>query len=649
MVSVCGLCGRVVVDGPPLKEEAIRAMCRELSHRGPDGEGVWVRKAAGGERTPQVGLGHRRLSVIDLSPAGAQPMANEDETLWLVFNGEIYNFQELREGLKARGHRFRSRTDSEVILHLYEDKGEGLLQELRGMFAFGLWDDKKGKLLLARDRLGEKPLAYARMGNDLVFASEIKALFRDTGLVPRVDPKAIFHYLTFQYVPSPMSAFAGVEKIPPAHYLTWQDGVVRLHRYWSLPHPEGRNPERIQRPEEVLERLEEAVRIRMVSDVAVGAFLSGGLDSSAVVALMSRHAQGSVRTLTVGFPDPGYNESRYARLVSRYLGTDHAEIVVDMDIREELPKIAWHYDEPFADASAVPTYYLAKAMRSLATVALDGDGGDETLAGYDRYRAARWLGLYGRLPRTVRDGFIHRVLEALPMRGWERSNWLHRARIFARPGEERLERRYGQWMSHFTADERASLCTKEFLEEVSDTDPLALMEKHFSGGSAGGDTLQRLLRVDMASYLPDDLLVKTDIASMAHGLEVRAPFLDHHFVEFASRIPSRYKVRRGKGKFILRKALRGVLPPEILARRKMGFSPPLARWIQRDLREMAEELLTSSRARERGYFRGHRVEEILREHLGGVRNRHHQIWNLMMLELWHRVHVDGWNRSVPVH
>lgn len=645
MVSVCGLCGRVIVEGAPLKEEAIRAMCSALSHRGPDGEGVWLRKTAGGERAPQVGLGHRRLSVIDLSPAGGQPMPNEDETLWLVFNGEIYNFQELREGLKARGHRFRSRTDSEVILHLYEEKGEGLLQDLRGMFAFGLWDDPKGRLLLARDRLGEKPLVYAKVGKGLIFASEIKALFRDTGLAPRVDPQAIYHYLTFQYVPSPMSAFMGVEKIPPAHYLTWQDGAVRLHRYWAIPQPEGCKRERIYRPEELVERLEEAVRIRMVSDVAVGAFLSGGLDSSAVVALMSRHAQGPVRTLTVGFPDPGYDEVGYARLVSRCLGTDHAEIFVDMDIQRELPKIAWHYDEPFADASAVPTYYLAKAMRSLVTVALDGDGGDETLAGYDRYRAARWLGLYGRLPRPIRDGLIPRVLEAIPMRGWERSHWLHRARIFARPGEERLERRYGQWMSHFTAEEKASLCTKEFLEKVGQSDPLALMEKHFYCGSDCGDILQRVLGVDMVSYLPDDLLVKTDIASMAHGLEVRAPFLDHHFVEFASRIPSRYKVRWGRGKFILRQAFKGVLPPEVLARRKMGFSPPLARWIQRDLSEMAEELLMGSRARERGYFRGDRVGEILREHLMGIRNRHHQIWNLMMLELWHRVHVDGRNEA----
>lgn len=638
---MCGLCGMVVVDGAPLREETIRAMCSALSHRGPDGEGVWLRKGSGGERAPQVGLGHRRLSVIDLSPAGAQPMTNEGETLWLVFNGEIYNFQELRQGLEARGHRFRSRTDSEVILHLYEEKGEDLLQDLRGMFAFGLWDDPKGRLFLARDRLGEKPLAYATVGKGLIFASEIKALFRETGLIPRVSPQAIYHYLTFQYVPSPMSSFMGVEKIPPGHYLTWEDGAVRLHRYWALPQTGGCEPGRTHRPEEVLERLEEAVRIRMVSDVAVGAFLSGGLDSSAVVALMSRHAQGPVRTLTVGFPDPGYNEVKYARLVSRYLGTEHAELFVDMDIQRELPKIAWHYDEPFADASAVPTYYLAKAMRSMVTVALDGDGGDETLAGYDRYRAARWLGLYARLPRVVRDGLFPRALEALPIRGWERSHWLHRARVFARPGEERLERRYGQWMSHFTANEKVSLCTQEFLEEVGQCDPLALMETHFSCGSADEDTLRRVLRADMLSYLPDDLLVKTDIASMAHGLEVRAPFLDHHFVEFASRIPSRCKVRWGKGKFILRQALRGVLPPEILARRKMGFSPPLARWIQHDLRETAEELLMGSRARQRGYFREDRVGEILREHLSGVRNRHHQIWNLMMLELWHRAHVDG--------
>jgi len=641
VASVCGVCGKVVLDGPPLEEEAIRAMCSLLSHRGPDGEGVWLRRPSGWGSAPHVGLGHRRLSIIDLTPAGAQPMTNEDESLRLVFNGEIYNFQELRAELEAKGHRFRSRTDSEVILHLYEEKGEGLLQELRGMFAFGLWDEPGGKLLLARDRLGEKPLAYLRMGRDLVFASEIKALLRGSGLPLEVNPQAIFDYLTFQYVPSPMSAFSGVEKLPPAHYLVWRDGVVRLHRYWMVPQVDGAGPARAPRPEEVLERLEEAVRIRMVSDVPVGAFLSGGLDSSAVVALMSRHSREPVRTLTVGFPDPGYDEVKYARLVSRHAGTDHAEIRVEMDVEAELPKIAWHYDEPFADASAVPTYYLAKAMRSLVTVALDGDGGDETFGGYARYRAARWFPLYERLPRGIRDRLLPRALQALPVRAWERSHWLHRARLFVRPGEERLERRYAQWMSHFSNEEKASLCTPEFLDEVGQRDSLALMERHFSDGAAGGDIVQRLLRADMVSYLPDDLLVKTDIASMAHGLEVRAPFLDHRFVEFAATIPSRWKVRRGRGKFILRQALSGLLPSEILARRKMGFSPPLARWIQKELRGMAEELLRGPRARQRGYFRAERVGQILDEHLRGVRNRHHQIWNLMMLELWHRVHVDG--------
>jgi asparagine synthase (glutamine-hydrolysing) len=640
---MCGICGKVVLDGVPPEETFIHGMCDVLAHRGPDAEGVFIRSAeTGGAR---VGLGHRRLSVIDLSDAGKQPMPNEDETIWLVFNGEIYNFRPLLSDLRSRGHRFRSRTDSEVILHLYEEEGERLFPRLRGMFALAIWDDRQGKLILARDRLGEKPLVYARVGRDLVFASEMKAIRRDPAVRTEINPLALHHYLTFQYVPTPMSAFAGIEKLPPGHYLTWQDGEVRLHRYWALVWAAEK---RVRKPldlDEVLERLDEAVRIRMVSDVPVGAFLSGGLDSSSVVALMSRHSGVPIRTLTVGFRDRGYDERDYARILARQLNLCHSEVRLDFDVEHDLPKIAWHYDEPFADASAVPTYYLSRAMRSLVKVAMDGDGGDETLAGYDRYRAALLFGLYRRLPASLRDRGVPSLLNKVPLRGWERAHWLHRLRLFVSPGEESMIRRFGQWKSHFTAEEKAALYTPDFAKQVEGADSLDLLEGRFAEGPSD-DALHRLLHTDMNTYLPDDLLVKMDVASMAHGLEMRAPFLDHQWVEFLASIPSAWKLRRGRGKFLLRACMKGILPREILERRKMGFSPPIAAWIGGELRDAVQELLLGSRVRERGYFSPKAIGTLLDEHLLGIRNRHHQIWNLMMLELWHRVHVD---RSTTVH
>lgn len=636
---MCGICGKVGIDSAPVGEPLLRNMCRLLSHRGPDNEGVYIRRPRKGSPGPWAGLGHRRLSIIDLSPAGRQPMCNEDETLWLVFNGEIYNFQALREALRSKGHLFRSRSDAEVVLHLYEEKGERLLEDLRGMFAFGLWDDRSEKLLLARDRLGQKPLVYSQRGRTLLFASEIKAVLLDSDLNQRVNDEAIYHYLTFQYVPSTMSVFEGVEKLPPAHYLAWQDGRAVVRRYWSPPWEEEATSRRIPQPRDVLERLDEAVKLRMVSDVPLGAFLSGGLDSSAVVALMSRHNGEPIRTLTVGFPDPGYDEVHYARAVAERFGTRHEEVHVAPNIREELPEIARCYDEPFADPSAVPTYYVSKAMRSMVKVALCGDGGDENFAGYDRYRAAGWYRLYRGVPRAVRARMIPTALGIFPIRGWDRAHWLHRVRLFAQPGEESVERRYGQWLSHFAPQEKAWICTSAFHGEMQQKDSLRLLETRFEDGPRGA-LLHRLLNVDLLTYLPDDLLVKMDIASMANGLEVRAPFLDHPFVEFAATIPAGRKIRWGRGKYILREAFKGLLPAEILRRRKRGFMPPIARWIQQDLREMAFDLLTDSRARQRGYFRPERVQQMLHEHLCGIKNRHYQIWNLLMLELWCRRHVD---------
>ncbi len=618
----------------------LRRMCSLMSHRGPDDEGIWVRSAGGSHRGPWVGLGHRRLSIIDLSLAGRQPMPNEDGSLRLVFNGEIYNFGELREQLIQRGHRFRSRTDSEVILHLYEEKGERALQDLRGMFALGIWDETKRALLLARDRLGQKPLYYRLDGDSLTFASEAKAFKADPRWKVSVNLDSLYHYLTLQYVPGDLSAWEGVKRLPPAHYLIWKEGTIRVERYWTLPWDTEKHWNPRSAVQELMARLEEAVRLRLVSDVQLGAFLSGGLDSSAVVALMRLHSRGPLRTLTVDFQDDGSEDVRFAREVAGRYRTDHEEIHVTPNIQEDLPRIAWHYDEPFGDPSAVPTFYVCRAMSQRVKAALCGDGGDEAFAGYQRYRALGWYRRFAALPRALRQRMIPSLLSRIPARGWERSHWLHRVRLFARPGEDSLARRYGQWISHFPPDEKEWLCSEEFLEEVSQRDTLFLLETMFQEGPSE-DLVGQALHTDINTYLPDDLLVKMDIASMAHSLEVRSPFLDHYLLEFAASLPSNLKVRWGRGKWILRRSLRGLLPKGVLQRRKRGFTPPLERWLQEDLREMVWDLLTDQRARERGYFRPERVERLIREHMEGVRNRHYQIWNLLMLELWHRCHVEG--------
>jgi asparagine synthase (glutamine-hydrolysing) len=630
---VCGIGGKLYFDpARPVEPELLSRMNGVLAHRGPDDAGIYCEGA--------VGLAHRRLSIIDLSPAGHQPMANEDGSIWIVFNGEIYNFQTLRPDLIRRGHRFRSSTDTEVILHLYEEYGTDCLKFLRGMFAFAIWDGVRRQLFLARDRLGKKPLCYQQDAEAFRFASEVKAILQDPAVGVRPDPTGIAQYLTYGYVPSPGSAFQGVRKLPPAHYLIWREGQVKVSRYWRL-----RRDQKLERPEaewceEILTRLQEAVRLRLISDVPLGAFLSGGIDSSIVVAMMSRLSSGPVKTFSIGFEEPEYDELRYARQVAERFGTEHHELVVRPDAVAILPKLAWQYDEPFADSSAVPTYYVAQMTRQYVTVALNGDAGDENFGGYDRYVANNLAASFDRLPgaRLFR-GAIGKGLPLCP-RGERRTSLFSRGRRFLEGLVETPERRYARWFCHFTGDRKQNLCTPEFRRAAGDSDDLETLLAAYRESDAP-DFADATMGVDAALYLPDDLLVKVDIASMAHSLEARSPFLDHEFMEFVATIPSDLKVRGRAKKYILKRALRGLLADDILHRPKMGFGVPIDHWLRHELRDLAHETLLGSACLDRGYFRREPVERMLVEHVKGKANWHYLLWNLLMLELWHRTYVDG--------
>lgn len=615
----------------------IRRMGELLAHRGPDGEGTYV--------DGPVGLGHRRLAIIDLSPAGRQPMSNEacaeqsrsNGTLWITFNGEIYNFQELRDDLLKRGHRFRSKTDTETILHLYEEHGVECLKYLRGMFAFAIWDARERTLLLARDRLGKKPLYYFVDGDGIAFASEPKAFLADPDFKPQPNLEAITHYLTYQYVPSHYSAFQGVRKLPPAHYLLVKDGKVTIERYWKLRYGHKRQLTEEAACEELLTRLREAVRLRLISDVPLGAFLSGGIDSGTIVALMAEHTSMPVKTFSIGFDEKAYDELPYARLVAERYGTEHHEFVVRPEATEVLPKLVWHYNEPFADSSAIPTYYLAQLTRQHVTVALNGDAGDENFAGYDRYVANLLAAQYEQIPRPLRRS-LEAMVRAIPAPSGPRSLVAKGKRFFEALAEPR-ERRYARWVSHFYPALKAELCTEAFQRAAGGRDSLTLLLDAYQASDAP-DLIDATLDVDVNTYLPDDLLVKVDIATMAHGLEGRSPMLDHEFMEFCASLPSQMKLRGRVKKYIFRRALRGLLPREILERPKMGFGVPIDKWLREDLREMAHDVLLSPPAVGRGYFRREVVKRLLDEHTQGVRNWHYQLWNLLVLELWHRAFID---------
>jgi asparagine synthase (glutamine-hydrolysing) len=622
------------VDG-----ELLRSMASVINHRGPDDEGIYVKS--------NVGLAHKRLSILDLSSAGHQPMSNEDGSIWIVFNGEIYNFLDLREDLHKKGHTYRSRTDTETIIHLYEEKGVECVNDLRGMFAFAIWDENKKRLFCARDRAGKKPFVYAHTEDGLVFASEIKSLLKDPTLKRSLDYSAIHHYLTYQYVPSPMSIFKSIKKLPPAHMLIYEGGDLKIKRYWNLSY---RNKLQLSSVDEYGERFrdlfEEAVKIRLRSDVPLGAFLSGGIDSSLVVAVMSQLMDQPVKTFSIGFEEEGYDEVAFARLIAQKYQTDHHEFTVKPDAVNILPQIVWNYNEPFADSSAVPTYYVSKMTRDFVTVALNGDGGDESFAGYERYLADKLADYYRRVPPFIREGIIRRAVDKLP-HSTNRRNFFRRLKRFVKGISEPPERRYVRWICFFDNEMKGDLYTPSFKDLNRELDSVDLTVKWYEQADAE-QFLDRTLFVDVMSYLPEDLLVKVDIASMAHSLEARSPFLDHKVMEFAASLPANLKLKGMETKFLLKDTLSDIVPKEILQRKKMGFGVPLDVWFRNDLKEMAYDVLLDQKSIERGYFRKEYVSKMLDEHVSKQYDHSYRIWALLFLELWHKMFIDG-TLSPPVH
>ena len=623
---MCGIAGRFNYDPlRPIDRDVLEAMTDAVSHRGPD--------AAGYHLAPGIGLGHRRLSIIDLS-TGDQPLANEDGSVWTVFNGEIYNFADVRRELLAHGHQFRTGSDTEVIVHGYEQWGARCVEKFRGMFAFAVWDARARRLLLARDRVGVKPLYYAELpGKGIVFGSELKSLLEDPDVPRQWRPDAIDAYLTLLYIPATATIYQGIHKLEPGHVLIAERGTCHVSRYWDLEFPgSGSDTREADYLDELDGLLKESVALRQIADVPLGAFLSGGIDSSAVAAYMVATSAQPPVTISVGFDHAAYDELGHARRVAEHLGCEFHPRTVTPDIVTLLPKLAWHFDEPFADSSAVPTYYVSKAARELVTVALSGDGGDELWAGYTRHRVERWehsaraalgpaaavAGVLARaLPLSVKGARSLRHLAAAPDQAYA------------------IKHAYGM----FEPDAKARLYAPDFAASVRHADPFAMFREVYAR-CGSSDPLDRGLYVDVHTYMVDDILTKVDRMSMAVSLEAREPLLDHRLLEFAARVPSSLKLKDGRGKYLLRKALQRKVPAEILERGKHGFEAPIGEWLRGPLAPMADALLGDGRLRDRGVFNDAEISRLWTEHRDGRADHRHRLWQLMMLELWFRQFID---------
>jgi asparagine synthase (glutamine-hydrolysing) len=607
----------------PPEDSLLARMCRKIEHRGPNSRGAFT--------DGTVALGIQRLAIIDVE-GGDQPIFNEDRSLAVVMNGEIYNHESLRRDLEKAGHRFRTRADTEVLVHLYEDHGDRLVDHLRGMFAFALWDTHRQRLLCARDRVGKKPLYWTRQGHRFSFASEVQSLLQDPHLQRAVEPRAIDAYLTFQYVPHPMTAFRGIHKLPPASTLVVDSDGEKIERYWSLDYTQKTDGSPAELEERLLELVREATRIRLMSEVPLGAFLSGGIDSSAVVAAMAEATSEPVQTFSIGFEDPDFDELKYARLVADRFGTDHHEFEVQPQALEIMPRLARHYGDPFGDPSAIPSFYLSELTARDVTVALNGDGGDESFAGYGRYHGSQLIGRLDWLPRPLQRAAPS--LTPILGKGGHEGTFRDRGRRLAHAVAMSPWERYCRSLTAFDHHRRSALMTREFGAEVRDRPAEEFLGRLWDSSQAQ-DPIDRMLDVDINSYLPGDLLPKIDIATMAHSLEARSPFLDHELMEFAASLPGPAKLNGSNGKAILKGAFRGILPDEVLDRPKMGFGVPLAGWFRNELRDLPAERLLDPAASNRGYFEPQAVERLIGEHQNGQADHSLRLWTLLQLETWH--------------
>jgi len=626
---MCGIAGFIDywaqnTNGSIERGALLKDMCDVIRHRGPDDDGFLLKDG--------VALGMRRLSIIDLA-GGAQPISGEDGSVTIVYNGEVYNFHELRRDLESHGHTFKTNSDTEAIVHAYEQYGPACANHLRGMFVFAIWDSKTRELYIARDRVGKKPLYYTLTpGRTLVFGSEIKSILEHPDVKREINLEALDAYLTLGYVPDPITIFRDIHKLPPGHYLKFHSGRISIQQYWDF----NFEPAESRKPEDYLEELrallDESVRLRLISDVPLGAFLSGGVDSSTVVALMARNMNQPVKTFSIGFHEDSYNELKYARLTAKKLGTDHHEFLVTPQICDVIDDLVWHFDEPFADPSAIPTFMVSKLARDHVTVALSGDGGDEIFAGYTHYVVQASRRAFSALPKALRHGLMRPLSYRLPHGAWGR-NYLHNISL------DPIDR-YLDSLSYFTELGKRSLYTTDFQDALKTTDGVASSFREYAARVKTNEPLDQLLYIDGKTYLPGDILTKVDRMSMATSLEVRVPLLDHKLIDFVTKVPASLKLAGTETKQLFKRVARDLIPAEILDRPKQGFGIPLEQWINHQLRDQIRETLREPRTRQRGYVRSDYVDLILDEHHKGRRDHSFPLWSLLILELWHRRYID---------
>jgi len=644
---MCGIAGACWTNREGrLERQSLEAMIAVQRNRGPDDSGLYQAEFDSVQGAG-VALGHARLSIIDLD-SGHQPLANEDETVWIVFNGEIYNYRELRTRLESAGHKFRTSSDTEVIVHLYEEYGTKCVDHLQGMFAFAIWDGNRKRLFLARDRLGQKPLIYRCEKNRLVFASELKALLQIPGARRELNPEAVDAYLTYQYVPHPLTILKGYAKLPPGHRAVFENGQLKIDKYWTPPFEPGAATESNPAAtfssvqdwqQELRKRLTSAVELRLRSDVPLGAFLSGGIDSTIISGLMQQLSDQKIHTFSIGFPVAKFDERVYAREASHFLGTEHHEEVVEPSALSMLPKLIWSYDEPFADSSAIPTMYLSEMTRQYVKVVLSGDGGDELFAGYDRYQAIKIGSWFDRFPRGVRKLAASSIWQKLPASVEQKSKRRRLKRLLAAMGEE-PRRRYLKWITIFDEARREGLYSTEFKLELGNYDAADFLLAAFET-CPSRDMVTRTSCADVLTYLPCDILTKVDRASMAYGLECRSPLLDHPVVELAAAMPIELKMSRGKKKKILTDTFSDLIPHSIQNRPKMGFGVPIDHWFRNELKELLYDTLLDDRALGRGLFNPDAVRKLVEEHVSAKWDHSYRLWSLLCLELWQRMFLDS--------
>ncbi len=645
---MCGICGIINYNGKLIDEGLLKKMNDLLRHRGPDDEGYYVNVKKiplhppfikGDKRGINVGLGMRRLSIIDLE-TGHQPVHNEDKSIWIVFNGEIYNFLELKKNLQKK-HKFYTKTDTEVILHLYEDFGVDCVRYLRGMFAFAIWDDNKKQLFIARDRIGQKPLYYTWINGNFYFASEIKSFLSVPEFKKDINLKAIHYYLTYQYIPSPMTIWRNVFRLEPANYMVVDKGAkIRKERYWNIDFTKKTNLSFEEAKTKLKDLLKESTKLRMIADVPLGVFLSGGHDSSIITGLMSELTTEPVKTFSIGFKEDEFSELKYARIIAKRFNTRHHEFIVEPDYIDVLEDVVWYYDQPYADSSALPSYYVAKMTSEHVKVALNGDAGDENFAGYLRYKALK-VSQFTALPlKLIPQNLIEYLMQKIPMNESvdvkKNLRYLHR---FLEPLKEPPSRRHLIWHAYFTNKLKNFIYSEKMKNEMREDDVYLYLENLFDGAPAA-TTLDRALYTDISAYLPENLMVKMDVACMANSLEARSPFLDHNLIEFTSTLPDNWKLKGFRSKHILKETFKDYLPEEIISRGKQGFGVPLGKWFRGELKNYLKEVVLSSKAIKRGYFNSANLKLLIDEHIEGRADYGYCLWALLMLELWHRVFID---------